>query len=90
MERAYKISCNGILRISLSNAEFDDLANSSGWSLDSWIQAAANEHLSQGKSAEAFNELIESILYSKIRDKSKDLGIEKNLTKVLNYPKIDV
>ena len=31
--------------LSISRTEFHSLVSKSGWSLDSWIQAAANEHL---------------------------------------------
>jgi hypothetical protein len=72
---------------SLSKDDFAELVNTSGWTLDSWIQAAANEHLSRGKSTDSFKDLIESKLYSNIRNKSKGLGIEKRLTRVLNHPK---
>lgn len=71
----------------LSDSDVEDLIEKTGWPFDSWIQAAANEHLLQGKSAESFNDLIESILYSKLRAKARGLGIEKHLTKVLTFPK---
>ncbi|MQM38896.1 hypothetical protein KBTX_02917 [wastewater metagenome] len=73
--------------VDLDDEAFDELVETSGWTLDSWIQAAANEYLLKGKSADSFNDLIESCLYSKIRSKAKGLGIEKHLTKVLNSPK---
>jgi len=73
----------------LSSAEFSSLVKSSGWSLDSWIQAAANEHTNRGRVAEDFTKLIEDEIYSKIRHKAKGLGIESHLTKVLNSPKTE-
>lgn len=71
----------------LSRVDFDTLVKDSGWSLDSWIQAAANKHIADGKSAASFKSLIESKLYSKIRTAAHGLGIERHLTKVLNFPK---
>jgi hypothetical protein len=71
----------------LARVEFDALVKESGWSLDSWIQAAANKHIADGKSAASFKDLIESKLYSKIRQAAQGLGIEGHLTKVLNLPK---
>lgn len=72
---------------SLTRPFFDVLVKESGWTLDSWIQAAANKHLSDGKSASSFHELIESKLYAKIRRAAQGLGVESHLTKVLNNPK---
>jgi len=70
---------NEAFSLSLSESEFTALVVSSGWSLDSWIQAAANEFFSKGKSIEAFNELIEAELYSNILKQSRGLGLEKYL-----------
>jgi hypothetical protein len=58
-----------------------------GWSLDGLTQAAANQLFARGKSANEFSEMIESSLYSKIREKARGLGLEKYLTAVLNSPK---
>jgi len=66
---------------------FADMVSESGWSLDAWIQIAANEFTLRGKSLDEFNELLEAKLYSNIRDKARGLGLEKYLTRVLNFPK---
>ncbi|WP_295680124.1 SIR2 family protein [uncultured Nevskia sp.] len=71
----------------IKESDFSELVKDSGWTLDSWIQAAANAHLLKGGLPEEFKDLIESKLYAKIRDKAKGMGIERHLTKVLNYPK---
>ena len=71
----------------INRNEFDQLWAESGWTLDSWIQAAANRHISSGKSAASFKDLIESKLYSKIRNAARSMGIDKELTRVLNLPK---
>lgn len=67
--------------------QFSKMVQDSGWSLDAWIQAAANEYVLQGNKIEKFKEIIESHLYSQIREQAKGLGLEKYLTNVLNYPK---
>jgi len=71
----------------ISESEFQNIVQGYGWSLDSWIQSAANKYLNDGKNIEDFNNLIESHLYKKIREKAKGLGLEKHLTKVLNHPR---
>lgn len=78
---------NEAFSISLSASDFSSLVVNSGWSLDSWIQASANEFIAKGKTHNEFNELIETELYSKIRKQSRGLGLEKYLIKVLNFPK---
>ena len=66
---------------------FSKLVQESGRSLDAWIQAAANEYVLRGNKLEEFKDVIESHLYSQIRERAKGLGLEKYLTKVLNFPK---
>ena len=69
-----------------TRAEFVKLVEETGWSLDSWIQVAANSYFKIGKSEDDFKALLEASLYSVLRDKAKGLGLEKHLTTVLNYP----
>lgn len=71
----------------VSFADFDLMVKKSGWTLDSWIQAAANEFHLQSRSPDEFKELIESILYSTIRKAAHGLGLDAVLTQVLNEPK---
>lgn len=71
----------------ITQQEFDQMCAESGWTLDSWIQAAANRHISAGKSAASFKDLIESKLYSRIRSAARGMGVERELTRVLNLPK---
>lgn len=71
----------------LSRDEFNKQVNMTGWSLDSWIQAAANKFKSDGRSISEFQNLLESLLYAEIRKKAKGMGLEKYLTTVLNSPK---
>ena len=67
----------------------DDLAkifDASGWSMDSWIQAAANCFYASGKTAEDFKDILEQQIYSVVRSKARGLGLESYLTVVLNDP----
>lgn len=73
----------------ISEDGFQELTQDSGWTLDSWIQAAANHHVTKKGSLVGFNDLIESVLYSRIRQKSKGLGLEKYLVRVLNRPNLE-
>ena len=66
--------------------KFAEIVKSSGWTLDSWIQAAANVHYANGGAHDQFRDFIESCLYSKVREKAKGYGLEKYLTTVLNFP----
>jgi hypothetical protein len=65
---------------------FEKLAANSGWSLDAWIQAAANEFVISGRKLDEFNDLIESLLYSQLSKDVTGLSIEKHLIQVLNNP----
>jgi hypothetical protein len=58
---------NATFGSSYDQASFEKLVANSGWSLDAWIQAAANEYVSCGKTLDEFNDLLESILYGKLR-----------------------
>jgi hypothetical protein len=71
----------------LDSSTFETMVSDSGWSLDAWIQVAANEFALSGKSIDKFNEALEGQLYSNIREKARGLGLEKYLTQVLNRPK---
>jgi hypothetical protein len=67
-------------------ASFEKLVATSGWSLDAWIQAAANEFVISGRTLDEFNDLLESVLYSQLRKDVSGLPIEKHLLQVLNNP----
>lgn len=71
---------------SLSKEDVQLLFKDSGWSMDSWIQAAANVYLSSGKPLDEFKHLLEKMIYSVVRDKAKGMGLESYLTAVLNEP----
>jgi hypothetical protein len=67
-------------------ASFGKIVADSGWSLDAWIQAAANEFVVTGRTLEEFNDLIESLLYARVRADVGTLPIAKHLLSVLNNP----
>lgn len=79
--------CNAAFKTILTPNQFGKLVGESGWTLDSWIQAAANKFSADGRKPEEFKELIESELYSVLRSKARGLGLEKYLTQVLSDPK---
>lgn len=77
---------NEIFSSSYDGPAFGKLIEDSGWNLDAWIQAAANEHLQQGKAPSDFVDLIEGQLYSTIKAKAAGTRIAKDLVRVLNHP----
>lgn len=66
--------------------DFGQLVADSGWSLDAWIQAAANEYASKELSALEFHNLIESLLYKQLKSDAAGTSVEKHLVQVLNNP----
>jgi hypothetical protein len=77
---------NEAFGVNLDAATFARMSEESGWSLDGWIQASANEFIRAGNSVEDFTALIESYLYAKIKEKAKGCKFEKHLPTVLNFP----
>lgn len=77
---------NDTFATSFSEAEFKAECSDVGWSLDSWIQACANHYLLTGRTLGNFYELIETHLYSDLRDKARTHGIEDTLLAVLDKP----
>jgi hypothetical protein len=65
---------------------FEQLVATSGWSLDAWIQAAANEFVVSGRTLDEFNDLLESILYDQLRKDASGLPVSRHLLQVLNDP----
>lgn len=80
---------NDVFGTAYDEPAFASMVPSSGWSLDAWIQAAANELMVRGKTISDVDYLIESKLYANVRDKAKGMGLEKYLTGVLNSPKTE-
>jgi hypothetical protein len=77
---------NSTFGANYDRAAFSKLVADSGWSLDAWIQAAANEYVRIGRTLEEFNDLIESFLYSRLRTDVSGLPIARHLLSVLNDP----
>jgi len=67
---------------------FAQITTQSGWSLDAWIQAAANEFVVKGRTLDEFNTLIETTLYSDIRQAAAVVGLEESLVLALNNPRL--
>ena len=83
--------CNTLVNESfgadLDNAQFTNLTNSLGWSLDSWIQASANQFQSAERSMDEFHELLAEILYGGLRRAARSHGLESHLILALKNPK---
>jgi hypothetical protein len=77
---------NDTFGVNLDGAAFAKLSSDSGWSLDAWIQAAANEFIRSGRNLDDFTALIESHLYARIKGKAKGCKFEKHLPTVFNFP----
>jgi hypothetical protein len=77
---------NSAYNLSLSDDEFQKIVSEAGWSLDSWIQAAANKFQADGRESADFKSLIESQIYSIIRSKATGMGLSRYLIQVLSDP----
>lgn len=77
---------NSAYGLSLDDKDFQKIVSDSGWSLDSWIQAAANKFIADGRDPAEFKSLIESQIYSIIRSQAKGLGLSRYLIQVLSDP----
>jgi hypothetical protein len=75
---------NEAFAASYDNDKFRKLVSDSGWSLDAWIQAAANEYLQRGKTRADFIDLIESQLYGTIRSRAASPRLANHIEHVLN------
>lgn len=77
---------NSAYDLNLDQDEFQKIVSESGWSLDSWIQAAANKFLADGRESADFKSLIESQIYSIIRSNATGMGLSRYLIQVLSDP----
>ena len=77
---------NEVFHAGYSRKTFENLVANSGWSLDAWIQAAANEFISSGRTVNDFNDLLESLLYGQLNRDAFGTPIAKHLIQVLNSP----
>lgn len=78
-----------IYKNGITEPQFSQMVRDSGWTLDSWIQSAANKYFFEGGSSAGFKDIVETFLYSTILEKSRGLGIKKHITRVLNNPKTE-
>lgn len=65
-------------------ADFRGIINDTSWSLDAWIQAAANYFELSGRPIIEFDNLIEEIIYGDLRSKARSFGLESALIQALN------
>lgn len=70
-----------------SQITFDALTASTGWSLDSWIQAAANHFQFHGHTLAEFHTLIEDAIYEDLRQRAATAGVEQDLLEALRWPR---
>ncbi len=66
---------------------FKKISDDVGFSLDSWIQGCYNKLISQGKSAEEFNKLLENALYKDLLDNADKSGVKEPLITLFESPK---
>lgn len=67
--------------------EFNAITKEVGFSLDSWIQGCFNKFISDGKSIDDFNDLLETCLYSELLDKAEVDGVKSDLVLMFESPK---
>jgi SIR2-like domain len=71
---------------SYSVADFQSLMEY-GWSMDGWIQAAANHHLQNGGDRKSFNDLLRRHLYSDLLAAADKVGLKTVLIRTLLAPR---
>ena len=72
---------------SISRSEFEDLKSDLGWSLDSWIQAAANRYQSGENNLSDFHGLLEHVLYGDLLGSAEQYGLRDEMATALNNPR---
>lgn len=78
---------NAVFSSNYNLSEFDKLVSQTGWGLDAWIQAAANQHKEKGGKPDEFHDLLENALYEDLRKKAISEGLEKEVVIALNDPR---
>lgn len=73
------------LGVSLSDAEFVDYVNTSGWHFDAWMQTAFNGLQRRGRDEAAFAQLLEDVIYAQLRSKARAAGLEAVLATGLHH-----
>lgn len=67
--------------------EFKKISDEVGFSLDSWIQGCYNKLISQGKTVEDFNRILEDALYHDLLVEADKNGIKDSLIEFFESPK---
>jgi hypothetical protein len=70
-----------------SRKKFKKISDEVGFSLDSWIQGCYNKLLSQGKTVEDFNSMLENALYHDLLVEADKKGIKEALIEFFESPK---
>lgn len=78
---------NAVFGSNYTLKEFDNIVAETGWGLDGWIQAAANEHQRKGKDLEGFHDLLEDALYGDLRQNARNEDLETEVVVALNDPR---
>lgn len=66
--------------------EFKSKSDEVGFSLDSWLQAALNKFIQEGKSVDDFNLLLEKHLYGGLLDMAKPFGVDDAIKVMIHNP----
>tara|TARA_R110001592_G_scaffold93054_1_gene270492 strand:+ start:1728 stop:2810 length:1083 start_codon:yes stop_codon:yes gene_type:complete len=66
--------------------EFKAKSDDVGFSLDSWLQAALNKYIQDGKSVDDFNLLLEKHLYGDFLKKAQTFGVEEAIKVMIHNP----
>ena len=69
------------------DAGFEQLVKSTRWSLDAFLQGAANKLALAGRPDDAFGEILEVGLYSDLLGQANSAGLKKCLSDALNNPR---
>ncbi len=77
---------NDVFGFSWDWGKFKEKSDEAGFSLDSWLQAALNKYIQDGKSIDCFNNLLENHLYKPLTSKAKPYGIEEAIKVMLHNP----
>ncbi|MFZ5496016.1 MAG: SIR2 family protein [Verrucomicrobiota bacterium] len=77
---------NTAFRRGYSADEFAKAVVASGWRLESWIQAAANEFTRHGNTRQNFNVVLQQELYGDLLARARTDGVERQVLHALQMP----
>jgi hypothetical protein len=72
---------------SLDATEFERLTSDLGWSLDSWIQASANQFRNENRNPDEFYDLLTETLYGDLLRAARGHGLDTHLAIALQNPR---